>query len=67
MTKVLFTYDAETRLWDPTVEGETTMLEARQAFNAVISTMQELDPALLNYSKVTTSENGFRIHPAVRK
>ncbi len=65
MIKVVFTYDEETRLWDPVVEGAATELEARQAFNAVVITAQCLKQRLLRHTKTETTSNGFRIIPAV--
>ncbi len=67
MIIVSFVYDAETKHWDPIVNGCGDYVEARQAFNAVVLTMKALDWRLFDLHLVTeVKDGGFRITPAVQ-
>ena len=64
---VSFTYDEDTRLWDPVVHGTHDPIEARQAFSAVVITCQQLNAKLLSYAMSDgIAEKQYRIIPAVQ-
>ena len=64
--KVVFVFDEGSSTWDPIVEGAVDELEAKQAFNAVVLTCNELDYTLLNLHKTEEIKGqGWRIIPAV--
>ena len=66
-TRKCFRYDEETQKWEPFVTGTRDSTEAKQAFNAVVLTVQELNPVLLSETRVKKQDNSL-IHlilPAV--
>lgn len=68
MVRVLFEYDEESRKWEVYVNGTETVLEARQAFSAVVITCQKLNPDLLDRAQVQSTvecDYAYLIVPAV--
>lgn len=65
MVVVAFEYDESTRKWDTLVSGAANAEEARHAFNAVVFTCSDLNPALFDHHKVEQIADRFRIIPAV--
>ncbi len=65
MVKVVFTHDDLCRKWDAHVEGAKDVVEARQAFSAVVLTCQELNPSLLKHTRALTYGTQHTIVPAV--
>lgn len=64
--QVIFTHDDDKMSWEAKVIGAEDHNEARQAFNAVVLTCQQLNPNLLNQTKVIPHVEGdFEIVPAV--
>ena len=61
MVIVSFIYCEKTRRWTPIVMGADDGKTARQAFNAVVLTCQELDKDLLNQSKTEVFECKFEM------
>lgn len=63
--RVTFDYDEKSRKWEAWVSGTESTLESRQAFSAVVLTIQMLDPNLLTATKVEVKDFGHVIIPAV--
>jgi len=63
MVKVIFTYDEQHRKWEATIQGVTSPVEARQAFNAVVVTCRQTSVTLDH--KVEEIDGGYKIIPVI--
>lgn len=67
--RVIFEYDEESRKWEVEVHDAGDIIEARQAFSAVVLSCQELEADILEHTKtevITYAPSDIRIIPAVR-